>query len=26
MAQKIKEANDFNKKLNDMARKSDMND
>lgn len=24
--QKIKEANDFNKKLNDMSRKSDMND
>lgn len=24
--QKIKEANDFNKKINDMSRKSDMND
>ena len=23
---KIKEANDFNKKINDMGRKSDMND
>jgi len=23
---KIKEANDFNKRLNDMSRKSDMND
>jgi hypothetical protein len=24
--EKIKEANEFNKKLNDMARKSDVND